>query len=195
MILEADDDQSILVHGFVQVMAAMLISLTCIEGVMLAVNRSSLDSSVRLLFVRYGEWLFVPACVLVGWIARPFSRARMLLLITTFTMGYGLITQFRGSWIWDGTFDAYDYPRWPWYRACLVGITLCLAICYLPTKSLANTTKSGILLSVLTVASLLSAALPRIWPLDSAFVATRFIGMVVALIGLIVLLFTSKVSE
>lgn len=195
MQLEADENVAKDIHGLVQCMSAMLIGVTCVEAVMIGVNKSPLDSSLRLLFVRYGEWLFVPACAFVGYTVRPFGRIRIILLAVAYLTAYSLVTQFRGSWIWDGTFDAYEYSRLPWYRASLYGIIISLIICYFPGQSRFKAAKTGPLLVALTVSSVLSAVLPRLWPADSAFASTRFLAMIAGLVGLAILLVTSKAYE
>jgi len=195
MELDADNDTSASVHGLVQVLAAALICLTLVDAVMVGINKSSLESSTRILFVRYGEWLFLPACAFVAWVARPFGRTSLMLLVAAYTTCYAFLTQFRGAWIWDGTFDAYEYSRLPWYRVCLFGIATSLLICCFPSRPPMRASRTSILLVLLTAATLLSAVMPRIWPMDSAFVSTRFLAMTAALLGLILLLFTSRVYE
>src|SRR5579862_8199593 len=174
----AELDQVAELDGVVQTFAMAMIALTAVDTVMILVSHSSLPMATRIFAVRYGAWLFVPAWAPVGWVARPLGPRRYLTLAAAFATAYTMLTQFRGSWIWNGTFDMYAYSRAPWLFTSLSGVGLALGfVSFLRSDRVPSAKATAILLVGLAASLVASAFLPRWWPNDSEFAATRPLGI------------------
>lgn len=183
-------------HGIVQTVAAALVALTGIDAVMLFVNRSAMPTSTRLFTIKYGEWLFIPACLLVGWVASGLRQRRFLPLAAAFATAFTALTQFRGSWIWSGTFDEFYYDRLPWVRSGLLGIALAFGLGSLVRRKAPPSWRTSILWLGLLAASLVASVfLPKLWPNDSEFVASRPLMLGACLVALAIVALVSGGAE
>jgi hypothetical protein len=168
-------------------LCAALVLLTAVEGLIIAVSRSGWEPFRKLWFYGHAGWLFLPGGALIGLCARGGTAIRFLALGAAFVTAYVALTQFRGTWIWDGTFDAFKYPRSGWFYPGLAGCLMAFGISFIPRKTPASSLGSQLWLIGLTAAVVLSVFLPRYALVNSDFAPTRWIALAAILLCLVVL--------
>jgi hypothetical protein len=183
-------------HGIIQTVAAALVALTATDSLMILVNRSSLPQAVRMFAVVHGQWLFLPACLWVGWISRRLRHRRYLPLAGAYATAYLVLTQSRGAWIWHGTFDKYAEPKGSWLLPAVIGMGAAVAIPFTRRSDVQPTeTGSWHLLIALTVAIIATALLAPWWPDPTEFAPTRTLALGGCLVALAAASFFAQRSE
>jgi hypothetical protein len=169
------------IYGIVLVFAAAMVALTVVDTLMIGVNRSFLPTLVKIQFVRFGEWLFFPAAFGVGLASGVLGSKKAIPVMASAAAAFIMITQFRGAWIWSGTFDKYDEPRTAWIVISLSGLLAGGIVAGVrPAPPRAELTIAMLISLALCV--LVTAMTSKMWPGDSDFAPTRYISLLVSLL-------------
>jgi hypothetical protein len=164
-----------------------LIGLTLIEAVELFVNKATGNHWLRIRFILYGEWMFLPASAWVAWLSLRLGARGLLLAGATYTICFVLMTQFRGLWLWGGTFDRYESSKVSWLFPVGVGLAVALTIYCLHKQKTMQATSPNLtntLLSLFCGSVIVSALMQNLYPIGSVFAPTRIYGLAAALVVL-----------
>jgi len=114
--------------------------ITTIEVVQLTVNRMSGYHWLQVQFLLYGEWMFSLVTAWVLWISLRIGPRGILIAGVTFTISFVLLTQFRGLWVWNGTFDRYEKSLLPLIVPTIAGTAIGSLSIFLPRRAVSTDT-------------------------------------------------------
>jgi hypothetical protein len=157
-----------------------ILGLTIVESLEIIVNRSFGWHGVRHFMILYGEWLFLPVAAVVTRISLALGKSGILVAAAVFTICFLLITQFRGVWVWNGTFDKFEQSSASWLIPSLIGAVVAIVHwIFVPRTSYVNSLESAtnIMFATLSVSILIYILLLRVYPVDSVFAPTRHFAL------------------
>ena len=79
---------------------------------------------MRIFAIREVGWAFLPLALGMQWLLRGSGVKGLATACAVAVTAYVTIVQFRGLWVWSGTFDAYWYSKAPWIMPGLAGLTM-----------------------------------------------------------------------
>lgn len=163
--------------GVVPIFAAPLIALAVIDFIILVLGHEvlrtrptgfSFYSSSRL--VMYGHLLFAISSFWAFAIS-PRTAKGILLGATSLVFSYLIMTQFRGPWAWQGTFEWHQQSQAPWLWSFLVGGLVAIVSLFTlknaKQKSIHSAKRDCIYLFGLIASSIITFLASRFWPTDS----------------------------
>lgn len=169
----------------VVVMSVVLLSL--VDILLAFVVRSGLPDPVRLFFVRNSMWFLGGASALVTVYSIALRATGPLVLGIATAINLFLMMQFRGPWIWVGTFDLYEQSAKPWLLALGAGVAIgYLGLLIPPVRKARPTTDEQVVsrwIIALFATTIACAFASLNSPFDSEFAPTRFIGLIGVLIA------------
>lgn len=171
-------------HALVQVFASSVVMLTAIEVFLVTWLRGPWTVPTKLLVTTNGHWLLIPGLCLVGLISRPLGRMRYLPLLAAVVTLYTFVSQFRGIWIWLGTFDKFSQSQTGWTLSLAIGLVVAVLVGFKKEIPKVNRAATSYWLLLLAASLAVLTYSSRWMPVDSEFAFTRPIATVVTIIVL-----------
>jgi hypothetical protein len=172
-------------NGMENRMLATLVMSTAlfssVELILALVSRSALPDPIRLFFVRNSLWMLMCASAVPVAYSVPLRARGPVVLAVAAAINLFLMMQFRGAWIWVGTFDSYEQSAKPWMMAMALGVVLGYLALLVPSwrSSQADTGEKTVnaWLVALCALTIATGAVSLLAPMQSEFAPTRFLGL------------------
>lgn len=169
--------------------ALALIGLTLVELVVTWASHSNMPMRRRVFFAENNVWLFLPVGFFVTLFGAPLGWRGLLASAASLTLLSLTVLNFRGMWVWQGTFDRFDDSALRWIVPLISGAVLALPLLAVPfAKRIhgwhrANRWWTG----GVAVAAVASFYYADAFIMGSEWPPTRFIALAAALVVLLVL--------
>ncbi len=173
------------------ILAAILLELG-LELIMFAINRSSSSRYIKLFFINNGEYFHILTWAAVAILSSPLGTKRFL----TCALAFALVTysnfQFRGPWVWDGTFDHSDLSYRKWLISGLVGLTVGTAFSWKWQPALRDERLLSTIFISLFILMISTVVLSGLLPVDSADPSTKPLFVATGLTAATILLWAKR---
>ncbi len=155
-------------------------SLFLVDAIAVGVNASPLATAVKVQSLQFYPFLFCIPGLIIGVVVGRMRLKGVPHLFIGLSTVYFLCRQFRGAWIWGGTFDKYGEPMVTWLSplliGSLVGYLAGLAAPLVSSEFEHSPKRTCIHVSALLITGFGVWVLTALYPNDSFFPPSRIVG-------------------
>lgn len=168
--------------------ALALIGVTLVELLVTWVSHSSIPVPRRVFFAENNVWLFAPVGFVVALFCAPLGKGGVIASAAALTLLVLVVLNFRGMWVWPGTFDRFEQSPYRWIMPLILGaITGMLLWMVPPTHQVRGIHRAhGWTALLLGLSGVAAFAFDDAHIMGSAWPPTRFIALAVVLVLVLV---------
>lgn len=183
MITQKDEDRIVL-----SAIALALVGLTLIELIVTLVSRSSIPTARRVYFARENVWLFAPLGSVIIMFCAPLRARGMLAAVAALVLVVLVVLNFRGMWVWPGSFDRFQESSLRWIGPMALGAILGASLTTVPAlrQTRAIHRVLGWHSLMLGLATLGAFVWGDAYVMGSSWPPTRFIPLAVSLVLILI---------